>query len=107
MIIARNLINDDVIIAKITELQVQFLDALTQTHAVSTDFLIENNKKELADAETEERADVIRKNVEQIEKNQKNRIINISFYEKQIEFLKSVLAKNDGFIEIDERLKSL
>ena len=106
MIIARHLIADEVIVHKMTELQVQLLEALMATHTTGTDYLIDNNQSELATAD-EERVEIIKANVEQLAKNQKNRIINISYYERQIEFLQSILAKTEGFIEIDERVKEL
>lgn len=94
MIIARNLIVDEVILHKLAELQVQLLEALLATHTTGTDYLIDNNQAELATAD-EERVEIIKANVEQLNKNQKNRIINIGYYEKQIEFLQSILNKKE------------
>lgn len=104
MIIDRKLISDEVIIARITALQEQFLDAIASTHSTATDFIIDNNIKALETA-NEEQEKTLRANLETVVKNQENRILNIAYYEKQIEFLQSVLAKKDGFIEINETLK--
>jgi len=106
MIIARNLIVDEVILHKLGELEVQLLDAILQTNSTSTDFIVDNNAEEMEIAD-DERKEVLISNVAQLKKNQENRIKNIAYYEKQIAYLQSILDKKDGFIEVDERIKSL
>ena len=107
MIVARSLILDEVILHKLGELQVQLLDAILQTNSSSTDFIIDNNREEFEVAD-DERKETLLANVEQIKKNQANRIKNIGYYEKQIAYLQEILAKKPTeFIEVDERLKEL
>jgi hypothetical protein len=107
MIIARNLIHDEVILHKLGELQVQLLDAILQTNATSTDFIVDNNREEFVVAD-DERKEVLLANIEQLAKNQANRIKNISYYENQITYVQSILNEQPtGFVEVDERLKSL
>jgi hypothetical protein len=107
MIIARSLIVDEVILHKLGELEAQLLDAILQTNSTSTDFIIDNNAEEMEIAD-DERKEVLLANVAQLKKNQENRIKNIAYYEKQIAYLQSILAKKDGeFIEVDERIKEL
>lgn len=107
MKISRSLISTDVLVNKLLGLQVKFLDTVLDTDKISTEFLIGNNQKTYDDTDTiESTKEEIEKNVMQLEQNQKNRLINIPFYEKQIKFLQDVIAlSEDEFIEIDETLK--
>lgn len=107
MIVARSLIVDEVILHKLGELQVQLLDAILQTNSSSTDFIIDNNREEFEIAD-DERKETLLANVEQVKKNQANRIKNIGYYEKQIAYLQEIFAKKPTeFIEVDERIKDL
>lgn len=107
MLISRSLISTDVLVNKLLGLQVKFLDAILDTDKISTGFLIDNNQKTYSDPDTDENTkEGIEKNVMQLEQNQKNRLINIPYYENQIKFLQEIIElKDDQFIQIDERLK--
>lgn len=82
------------------------MNEICATDSSSNDYLFENNVKDIAEAD-EEKIEAIKANLERLEKNQKTRIANIPYFEKQIQFLQSVLKKKTGFIEINENLKSL
>lgn len=104
MEIPRSLISDEVIVAKLTELQVKYFDSLLSTHSVTTDFLLENNQKTYN--EDGEKKESILANVEELKRGQETKIRNSEYYKAQIEYVQSILnlAPTDT-IKVDEKLK--
>lgn len=105
MIIARSLIRDEVIEQKLIELQVQLLDAILQTNNTSTDFIIDNNLEAMETADDDMKK-TLEENLEKLKKNQENRIKNIGYFEKQVEYVQSIFDKKPTeFVELNETLK--
>ena len=106
MLVKRILIRDEVLVNKILEMQSKYLDNLFASNNLSTDWLIENNQEGFDSATTEEEKETIVKNIEELRKNQKNRIRNADYYKSQIEFLQSILLlPEDSEFEINTNLK--
>lgn len=107
MLVSRSLLHDEVILNKIGEMEVKYLDTLFASHNIATDWLIENNQEEYAHADVEKQ-EVIIKNVEELKKNQVTRLRNAEYFKSQIEFLQSILAlKPEESFEINTELKEL
>lgn len=92
MLVSRSLLSDDVIVNKILEMQVKYLDTLYSSNNLSTDWLIQNNQEEYSKAEDPEKQQALIKNVEELKENQVKRLRNAEYYKSQIEFLQSILA---------------
>lgn len=108
MIVARSLFHDDVIVNKIVEMEVKYLDTLYASNSLTTDWLIENNQEGYNNAKTPEEQETLIKNVEELKKNQVSRIRNADYYKSQIEFLQSILAlKPEETFEINTEIKEL
>jgi hypothetical protein len=106
MLVKRILVRDEVIVNKILEMQSKYLDTLFASNNLSTDWLIENNQEGFDNATTEEEKETIVKNIEELKRNQKNRIRNADYYKSQIEFLQSILLlPEDSEFEINTNLK--
>lgn len=94
MIIDRKLICDEVIQGRMLALQEQLLGELCATDSSSNDYLFDNNIKDLPTADDDKKK-TITENLERLVKNQNTRITNIPYFERQIEFLQSILAKKE------------
>lgn len=106
MKVLRSLIHDDVITNKLLELQVKFFEAICDSDKTSTEFLINNNQVTYDVATTDEEKATLIANIEQLKRNQQNRIDNADYYKGKIEFIQNILALNpDEFIEVDDTLK--
>jgi len=106
MKILRSLIHDDVITNKILDLQVKYFEAICDSDKTSTEFLIDNNQIAYDNATTPEQKEALVVNVEQLTRNQQNRIDNSVYYEKKIQFMQDIFdLDNDDYIVVDEVLK--
>ena len=111
MLVSRSLLSDDVIVNKLLEMQVKYLDTLYSSNSLSTDWLIQNNQEEYSkaeDPEKQQKQHALIKNVEELKENQVKRLRNAEYYKSQIEFLQSILAlKPEDTFEINTDLKEL
>lgn len=108
MLVSRSLLSDDVIVNKLLEMQVKYLDTLYSSNSLSTDWLIQNNQEEYSKAEDPEKQHALIKNVEELKENQAKRLRNAEYYKSQIEFLQAILAlKPEDTFEINTDLKEL
>lgn len=105
MKVSRYLLSDEVIAAKICEMQVKYLDTLYSSNSLSTDWLVDNNQEEYNLAEPEKQVMLIN-NVEELKSNQIKRLRNAEYYKSQIEYLQSILSmKADEEFEVNTQLK--